>query len=300
MNSKTIIIDNLDSITENYYKSKGIEPLLIWKNNHYSERKYKILRFFNLQHLCYGFTRKDIMSAKRIILCEPRNCCDIVKFIKKYNKNVQVVIWTWNIIDHDSINDIKKAKKNDLKIYSFDKDDCLKYGIKYNFNLLPVFKIKEFSEIKGCFFCGQDKNRFSALENLGKQIIETGNTINILIVKDRHIKYPSKSIIKLLSNNIPYAEILNNISQAKCLIDIVQDGQIGLTYRPLEALFYNKKLITNNKAIKSYDFYKEENIYILGEDKRTLKEFIESDFVHWNEKIVKKYTIENWINNFFE
>lgn len=107
-------------------------------------------------------------------------------------------------------------------------------------------------------------------------------------------------MIKLISNNISYSEILNNISQSKCLVDIVQDGQEGLTYRPLEALFYNKKLITNNKTITEYDFYKEENIYILGKDARSLKKFIESDFVPWNEKIVKKYTIENWIKNFFK
>lgn len=299
MDSRTIIIDNVDSITENYYKSKGIQSLLIWKNNHYSERKYKILRYFNLQHLCYGFTRKDIMSAKRIILCEPRNCCDVVEFIKKYNKNVQVVIWTWNIIDHDSINDIKKAKKRGLKIYSFDKDDCLKYGIEYNFNLLPVFKIKEFSEINGCFFCGKDKNRFSTIEKLGQKIQEIGHEVNFIIVKDRHCKYPHESVTKLLNNNISYNDILDYISKSKCLVDIVQEGQTGLTYRPLEALFYNKKLITNNKSIIGYDFYNKSNIYILGEDGRTLQEFIESKFIPWDKKIVNSYTIKYWIKNFF-
>ena len=47
--------------------------------------------------------------------------------------------------------------------------------------------------------------------------------------------------------------------------EIVQPGQGGLTIRTLEALFYNKKLITNNESITEYDFYNADNIFIYKE-----------------------------------
>ena len=48
---------------------------------------------------------------------------------------------------------------------------------------------------------------------------------------------------------------------SRCILDSPQAGQLGLTIRVLEALGAKKKLITTNKDIKNYDFYKEENIY---------------------------------------
>lgn len=49
---------------------------------------------------------------------------------------------------------------------------------------------------------------------------------------------------------ISYQENLDNIRKSKCIVDVVQKGQIGLTLRPLESLFFKKKLLTNNKCIK--------------------------------------------------
>ena len=75
------------------------------------------------------------------------------------------------------------------------------------------------------------------------------------------------------------------LSQSNCILDYNQEGQVGLTLRPMEALFLEKKLITNNKDIKNYDFYNPSNIFILGENNiEDIKEFINKPY----EKVEQK------------
>ena len=72
-----------------------------------------------------------------------------------------------------------------------------------------------------------------------------------------------------------------------------------MTWRPLEAMFYRKKLITNFKDIKEYDFYIKDNIFIIGEDDlNNIKNFVNTGYVDISQNIIKKYTIDGWIENF--
>ena len=102
-----------------------------------------------------------------------------------------------------------------------------------------------------------------------------------------------------MEKGINYEQILKYIAESKCIIDIVQEGQGGLTWRPLEAMFYRKKMITNFKDIKEYDFYKKDNIFIIGEDDPSnIKNFVNTGYVDIPQNIIKKYTIDGWIENF--
>ncbi len=43
--------------------------------------------------------------------------------------------------------------------------------------------------------------------------------------------------------------------KAKCILEIVQEGQSALTMRPYEAVCYNRKLLTNNRSILDFKYY---------------------------------------------
>jgi len=45
---------------------------------------------------------------------------------------------------------------------------------------------------------------------------------------------------------IPYQEYLSLLANSKCLLDITQDGQNGLSLRAVEAALHGKKVITTN------------------------------------------------------
>ena len=67
----------------------------------------------------------------------------------------------------------------------------------------------------------------------------------------------------------------------------------------MEALFYEKKLITNNKNIINYDFYCKENIFILEKDDiEELPQFLKTPYKKIDNEIVNKYEFENWLEGF--
>lgn len=78
----------------------------------------------------------------------------------------------------------------------------------------------------------------------------------------------------------------------------MQEGQKGMTLRIVEAMFFNKKLITNNDDILCMDFYNSQNIYVLGYDTRSIKGFILGKPAQWSKKFIRKYSFENWLVNF--
>ena len=70
----------------------------------------------------------------------------------------------------------------------------------------------------------------------------------------------------------------------------------------MEAMFYNKKLITNNIYIKEYDFYNPRNIFILQERNiNELNEFLELPMIEINQDIKNKYKFSGgWLEDFLK
>lgn len=72
--------------------------------------------------------------------------------------------------------------------------------------------------------------------------------------------------------------------------------QSGLTMRTLETLGAKKKLITSNIDIKRYDFYNENNIFIIeDENLEGINEFINKDYEDINQDIYEKYSLRSWV-----
>ena len=121
------------------------------------------------------------------------------------------------------------------------------------------------------------------------------------MLKSKAIKTNFK-IIEDKKDYIKYDEYIKNIQTSKCILDYNTNNKIApLTLRPLEALFLNKKLITNNLDIINYDFYNPRNIFILGKDDiNDIKKFIDTPYQIVDEKIVNYYDFNSWLQRFFE
>lgn len=93
-----------------------------------------------------------------------------------------------------------------------------------------------------------------------------------------------------------YSKNIEIIKQSKCLIELTQDNQKGLTLRAMEALKYKRKLITTNQTIANYSFYHKDNIFVLGiDDWSTIRSFIQTQYRPIPEEIVKDYDINSWL-----
>lgn len=105
-------------------------------------------------------------------------------------------------------------------------------------------------------------------------------------------------IFKRKAKGISYLENIRNVSRCSCVVDITA-GQAGISLRPLEALFFDKKLITNNKSIKEYSFYHPSNIFVLEEDNlNDLPAFVNAPVSVISKNIKEEFDINTWILNY--
>ena len=99
---------------------------------------------------------------------------------------------------------------------------------------------------------------------------------------------------------VSYYEYLEMLSKSRSILDIAQSGQDGLSLRVMEAIFFNKKLITTNKAVKDTMFYDENNILIFNDatTAEDIKQFFNKPFKEYSQEVRDYYSIEQWVERF--
>ena len=97
------------------------------------------------------------------------------------------------------------------------------------------------------FFVGADKGRYPDLFDIGVALEKVG------VIADFHIVNQDENDNRKFVEHkyMDYADVLENIENSKIMVEVVQNGQNGLTARTLEAMFFKTKLITNNANANS-------------------------------------------------
>ncbi len=90
------------------------------------------------------------------------------------------------------------------------------------------------------------------------------------------------------------------MKEADILLDYYIYPAAGLSLRAMEALFFGKKLISNNLEILESDFYNPANIYVLDHDARSLREFVDCPLEPVDPAIRDRYLLSNWLKRFDE
>ncbi|MCI9379377.1 MAG: hypothetical protein HFI06_12930 [Eubacterium sp.] len=165
-------------------------------------------------------------------------------------------------------------------IISMDQCDCKKNNWVYvsnTYNIQP--KITEQIKDIDVFFVGSDKGRLKKILSIYRYLktIDLRCEFYIAEVKEEERIYGLEGIhyIKYMK----YSKTLELISRSKCLLEVVQEGQVGSTMRSMEALVYRKKLLTNDKSIKSQEYFCKENMFVFEEPIDIDKDFILSKVV---------------------
>lgn len=124
-----------------------------------------------------------------------------------------------------------------------------------------------------------------------------------VITKSKDAAYQKKLSDILTKNSLCYEEYCKELRKSGVLLDINQKGQTALTMRVLESIYFSKKLITNNADIVHYDFYNENNIFLLPRRlsdivPEEIKSFINKPFLPYSEEILENYDFEHWKRQF--
>lgn len=280
-----------------FFEKKGIKCYPSYRNlTFFSKIIRKIFFLLNLpKSFWFGKWKKELDEVDTVI-CFSTNPIESLEYIKKHNPKIRLVFWYWdpayrNFTQPNQISDSLCEK------WSFDMDDCKKYNMKYNTTFyLDNIELPKTTQIYDVVFIGKDKGRREYLDNLIKQF-EFNEIKSFFYIVDDYISRWNSNI---QNPPISYEKYLEYLSKSKAIVDVIQEGQTGLTLRPMESIFFKKKMITNDQSIIENDFYDPHNIFILGiDDFNTINNFINSPYKELPNEIIDKYDFANWLNRFF-
>ncbi|WP_286732963.1 MULTISPECIES: hypothetical protein [Sphingobacterium] len=143
-------------------------------------------------------------------------------------------------------------------------------------------------------------SRMRNIVNTEKLINDSGGFTRFMVYSDdsKLVKedFPN---IQFIQEQIEYIDYIKLVLTSEYLVDLLVDSHEGLSFRVFESIGYKKKLLTNNKTIRQYDFYHPNNVFILGDEQRLLEEFLILPYVEIRKDIIEKYDFDNWILRIF-
>lgn len=230
----------------------------------------------------------------------PRNV--IKEILLKSNKTIA---YQWDGVDRfPAIKDLIDLFD---RFYIFDKKDAnLIQGnyletTNFYFNHLDDKKVSP--KINTFFFVGSFiKCRWDEIQATSNLILQNLGIPKFILYTNDNTAINNNSFegISFITTPISYEDTIKLTLEHHILVDFLTKVHAGLSFRVFEAIGYRRKLITNNSDVKSYDFYHPDNIYILGEENRTISDFIKSPYFDIDEEIISKYSFDNWIKNILE
>lgn len=242
---------------------------------------------------------KQILNfkGKYVIVFDPLVTSQFMRWLVESLPQCKIIYFYCNVIGkarHISPDKIP----NNVIVWTYDQNDAKKYGIKLTKGGYSTFFISEKAKkLYDVVYVGRDKSRAAYLLELEEKMREQGLKTRFLIMPDTKISKRKK----FYSREIEYSEVIKLVSQSRAVLNIVLPDQMGATMRDFESIFNEVKLITNNRNIKNYSFYDENNVFILGEKKiDDIKKFIEIPYKCINDDILKEYTLTNQIKAMLE
>ncbi|OMQ13457.1 hypothetical protein [[Flexibacter] sp. ATCC 35103] len=311
-----ITLVSLDNLGMNAYIATTLEKQgHIVHHINFRDYKYKYPSVF---HKAYNFILKAFFKTN---LKHQHHGKEIIKELQK-NNQIQDVILTikGDFIDPKSILEFRKYAKKTIgffndniyrcpnikrvipsfdEVYSFEKEDCEKFDLKFAPNWIYTSnnEIADKSNFEyDVFTIGSIDNRLPILERIAEELKSKQINFKFITYSKKH--KPTDGAITYINKFIPLSEVDQYISRSKVLLDINRAGQIGLTFRVFESLGLEKKLITTNSDIKNYDFYNPKNILIIDEKNPVIPvAFFQNDYEKIPDSIFNKYTLKGWIDN---
>ena len=159
---------------------------------------------------------------------------------------------------------------------TFNKSDAEKYGLLYTDYWPCLLPEKDFQpeNASDVFFIGQAKDRLPQILRVYERLTDAGLKCDFWItgVPESEQKYSDK--IHYRKGWMSYENILQHDMNTKCVLEILPFGQNYSSLRPLEALWYHKKLLTTNLNAPSEWFYDPAIVQVFSEASE-----IDTDFI---------------------
>mgnify|MGYP000015305623 FL=1 len=145
------------------------------------------------------------------------------------------------------------------------------------------------------FFAGKAKDRLERLLKAYNIFTKAGLRCKYYLTgvpQNKRINLPG---IEYAEKFMPYSEMLYHTINSKGILEINQYEAVGYTSRFLEAVMYNKRLITDNKDVMLSKFYSSDNIMCISDILDIDPSFVSSEKIvdyHYNGEFSPIHLIE--------
>jgi hypothetical protein len=201
-----------------------------------------------------------------------------LKYIKKKYK-AKLILYVINPASSISLDRRFCSKAYDLVVTVFGHD-ANSYGWHTCNHVYTKIARNEPNNENGysvdVFFAGRAKNRLEDIFHTYEFLINHGIKcdFHIFEVDEKEMRYTGD--IKY-NNWLPYEEMLKRMLQSKCILEILQKNGKGPTLRMIEAVVYNKKILTNDKDAVNNPFYDKRFIQIFDNPENLDLGFVKDD-----------------------
>lgn len=257
----------------------------------------------------------ELQNLDYLFLVNPETI-DVKKIdkIKQMHKNIKIFTYMW-----DSV----KNKKNSLSLvnvsdrfFTFDSNDK---SIDKKIEFLPLFYIKDYENISDdknnltydvAFIGTVHSDRYKIIKQLEEHLKHHNLKIFSYFYSPSKILFLFQKLFKKDFRTIRWSDVsfqslgkkdvVEIIKQSKAVVDIQHPLQSGLTMRTMEILGAKRKLLTTNQNIKDYDFFDENNIYILDRNSLNVNvDFFNLPYNELSKYMYQKYSIIQWLRFIF-
>lgn len=217
------------------------------------------LPFHSLWRNMYSIKIQNLDNKKKycIIFTDISACRVDCLYLKKLSSlpNVSLVMAHANLVKSKE-RLLEKRYKYFSLLFATDKSDCDKYGFIHHttyYSGIDIDSVGVETNKSDAFFVGVAKgNRYNNMLTLYKYLNKHGLKADFYIAKyDGNKREDGIHYNEWLS----YREVLNRVRNTNCIVEIVGEEQNGLTLRSIEAIHYNKRLLTDNPAVKQLKYY---------------------------------------------
>jgi len=295
LNSRGIITSHID-----YHKLKYEYPTVL----------HKLFNFFSKTLFNYNLKRQHLKKEIFKVLRnqEKQDAILIIKgddlsvsTLKKIKKSTDEMIAFFN----DSMSRYPRMKKIFPyfdEVYSFEPRDVSKYNFKSITNYI-YFDYKETpkkDEEFGVFNISSLDKRTKVMPDFARYFKEKNIDYKLIAFSNKEHHELSELNIEVTQNIYGLEDVFNLVTNSKILLDIQRPKQQGLSFRVMEGIALEKKIISTNTDLVNYDFYNPNNIVIVDSNNIYIDEiFFRTPYESIPPEIVQKYHVSSWVNEVF-
>ncbi|CAN7604917.1 hypothetical protein LJR039_004465 [Pseudorhodoferax sp. LjRoot39] len=227
------------------------------------------------------------------------NIASVAKYIRAQTRHV----FLWNPVarikadlPHSRLQ-LHKLKQIVDAIHTFDQEDAAAYGL--HFTPQPYRHVPPpagAGSRHGFYFSGVDKGRLGLLLELKAAVEQLGMSAHFHVVPDKGKDYAPAWQAHLQAGWIPYARNLLESQHTDCLVEIVQEHQSGATLRSMEALFLQKKIVTNRASAREDAYFDPDRVLVIERvDAAEIGAFMRRPFQPVDPALLAPHEIHAWV-----